>query len=151
MKIALAQVTQSIGNIEKNTSKILNFAKEAKANGADLVVFPEFALTGGFCNDLFLNKDFLDGNSKAMEIITANTEINIIAGVVTKDKLGKSYVNAIALFHDSKLMSIVASKELLNDACFNDKKYFNVPGFMNIFKLNNKNFACAIADSKDSI
>lgn len=151
MKIALAQVNQTVGNIKENMFKILSFAKEAKAKDVDLVIFPEFALTGGFCNDLFLNKDFLDENSKAMEIITSNTQINIIAGVVTKDKFKQNYVNAVAIFHDRNLMSVVASKEILNDAQFNDKKYFNVPGFMNVFKLNDKNFACFIADSKDSI
>ncbi len=151
MKIALAQVNQTIGNIRENMFKILSFAKEAKAKCADLVIFPEFALTGGFCNDLFLNKDFLDENSKAMEIITSNTNINIIAGVITKDKFKQNYVNAVAIFHDRNLMSVVASKENLNDAQFNDKKYFNVPGFMNVFKLNDKNFACVIADSKNSI
>ncbi len=151
MKIALAQVNQTVGNIKENMFKILSFAKEAKVKGADLVIFPEFALTGGFCDDLFFNNDFLDENSKAMEIITSNTNINMIAGVITKDKFKQNYVNAVAIFHDRNLMSVVASKEILNDAKFNDKKYFNVPGFMNVFKLNDKNFACVIADSKESI
>lgn len=151
MKIALAQVNQTVGKIKENTDKILKFAQDAKDQNADLIVFPEFSVVGGFCNDLLNNKDFLNENTKAMELITSSTKINILAGVVTKDKFGQNYVNAVALFHDRDLMATVAAKEYLNDAEFNDKKYFNSTGFSNVFKLNNKNIACIIADSLTSI
>lgn len=151
MKIALAQVNQSVGKIKENTDKILNFSKKAKEQNADLVVFPEFCVVGGFCNDLFCNQDFLNENTKAMELITSSTKINILAGVVTKDKFDQNYINAIALFHDRDLMATVAAKEYLNDSEFNDKKYFNSTGFSNVFKLKDKNIACIIADSLASI
>ena len=125
MKIALAQVNQSVGKIKENTDKILKFSKDAKEQNADLIIFPEFCVVGGFCNDLFFNQDFLNENTKAMELITSSTKINILAGVVTKDKFDQNYINAVALFHDRDLMATVAAKEYLNDEEFNDKKYFN--------------------------
>ena len=58
MKIALAQINQSVGKIEENRIKIFDFAKKAKEQNADIIIFPEFAVTGGYSNDLF-NKRFL--------------------------------------------------------------------------------------------
>ena len=151
MKIALAQVNQIVGQIKENTDKILKFAQEAKDQNADLIVFPEFSVVGGFCNDLFLCNDFIIENCKSMEFITSSTKINILAGVVTKDKFNQNYIDAVALFSDKDHMTVVSAKEFLNDAEFNDKKYFNSTGFSNVFKLNNKNIACIIADSQTSI
>ena len=151
MKIALAQVNQSVGKIKENTDKILRFAKEAKEQNADLIVFPEFSVVGGFCNDLFFYNDFIIENCKSMELITSTTKINVLAGVVTKDKFNQNYINAVALFSDKDHMIVVSSKEFLNDAEFNDKKYFNSTGFSNVFKLKDKNIACIIADSLESI
>jgi len=151
MKIALAQVNQTVGKIKENTDKILKFAQDAKNQNADLIVFPEFSVVGGFCNDLFLCNDFIIENCKSMEFITSSTKINILAGVVTKDKFNQNYIDAVALFSDKDHMTVVSAKEFLNDAEFNDKKYFNSTGFSNVFKLNNKNIACIIADSQTSI
>jgi len=151
MKIALAQVNQTVGKIKENTDKILKFAQDAKDQNADLIVFPEFSVVGGFCNDLFLFNDFIIENCKSMEFITSAAKINILAGVVTKDKFNQNYIDAVALFSDKDHMTVVSAKEFLNDAEFNDKKYFNSTGFSNVFKLNNKNIACIIADSQVSI
>ncbi|MGE4385290.1 MAG: NAD+ synthase [Endomicrobiaceae bacterium] len=150
MKIALAQVNQTVGKISENTEKILNLAEKAKNHHAELIIFPEFCVVGGYGYDLFKNKDFVFTSYKAMELITSQTPIHTLCGVITNDKFNKNLINAVALFHNDN-MTTVASKDILDDAEFNDKKYFKFSGFSNVFKISGKNIACVIADSSDSI
>lgn len=150
MKIALAQINQTVGKYEENTQKILKFANEAKQQNADLIIFPEFAVCGGYCYDLFDNKDFVISGFKSAELITSQTPLHTICGVVTNDKLNRNITNAAALFYNDN-MKVVSSKYNLNDSSFNDLKYFKFSGFSNVFKIFDKNVACIIADSVESI
>ncbi|MDD5101580.1 MAG: NAD+ synthase [Endomicrobiaceae bacterium] len=150
MKIALAQVNQIFGKIEENRDKILNLAHKAKDKDVELIIFPEFSVVGGYGYDLFNNKDFILASYKAMEVITSQTPIHTICGVITNDKFNQNLINAVALFHNDN-MTTVAAKDILDDAEFNDRKYFKSSGFSNVFKINDKNIACVIADSIDSM
>ncbi len=151
MKIALAQINQSVGKIEENRLKIFDFAKKAKEQNADIIIFPEFAVTGGYSNDLFNNRDFIISEFKATEVMTSHIPMNAISGVISNDKLNQNITNAVAFFSDSNSMKVVASKYNLNDGSFNDLKYFKFSGFSNVFKFCDKNIACVVADSADSV
>lgn len=151
MKIALAHINQKIATLEENTKVILNFAKKAKEQGADVIIFPEFSVTGGYCNDLFNNKDFIVAEFKEIEKITSQISLPTIAGVITNNKLNQEHINSVAFFDSKKYMEVVASKYVLNDGFFNDLNYFKFAGFSNVFKLHKKNIACVIADSISSI
>jgi len=150
MKIALAQINQTAGKYEENTQKILDFANGAKQQNVDLIIFPEFAVCGGYCNDLFNNKDFIISGFKSAELITSQTPIYTICGVIANDKLNQNITNAVALFHNDN-MKVIASKYNLNDSLFNDLKYFKFSGFSNVFKIFDKNMACVIADGTESV
>ena len=145
MKIALVQINQKIATLEENTKVILNFAKKAKEEGADVIIFPEFSVTGGYCNDLFNNKDFIVAEFKEIKKITSCISLPTIAGAITNDKSNQGYINSVVFFDSKKYMEVVASKYVLNDGCFNDLNYFKFAGFSNVFKLHNKNMACVIA------
>ena len=151
MKIALAQINQSVGKIEENRIKIFDFAQKAKEQNADIIIFPEFAVTGGYSNDLFNNRDFIISEFKATEVMTSHIPMNAISGVISNDKLNQNITNAVAFFSDSNSMKVVASKYNLNDGSFNDLKYFKFSGFSNVFKFCDKNIACVVADSADSV
>ena len=150
MKIALAQINQQIGKTEYNLKKILDYTDKAKIEGADLIIFPEFSVCGGYCNDLLLNKDFLVKCFKSTEVITSQSHLPLICGVVLNDKLYQNVVNTITLYNKNE-MKVIGSKYFLNDSSFNDLKYFKSSGFSNVFELCNKNMACVIADSCESI
>ncbi len=66
MKIALAQINPTIGAIADNSAKIKDAIKRAGAAGADLVVFPELAVTGYPPKDLLLKPRFIDENIAAV-------------------------------------------------------------------------------------
>jgi predicted amidohydrolase len=128
----------------------LQLARKAEDEQAELLFFLNFALSAVSVIDLFKNKDFILASYKAMELITSRTPIHTLCGVITNDKFNKNLINAVALFHDDN-MSTVASKDILDDSDFDDKKYFKFSGFSNVFKISGKNIACVIADSADSV
>ena len=134
MKIALAHINQKIATLEENTKAILKFAKKAKEEGADVIIFPEFSVTGGYCNDLCNNKDFIVAELKEIKKITSHISLPTIAGIITNDKLNQEHINSVAFFDSKKYMEVVASKYVLNDGFFNDLNYFKFAGFSNVFK-----------------
>ncbi|GAB1401207.1 NAD+ synthase [Elusimicrobiota bacterium] len=154
MKIALGQINQKAGDLVNNRKKIVNCVRSAKEQNADLVIFPEFAMIGGYCEDLLLNRDFIDKNYENIEIITTRSNLEdmcTLIGTVSNDKFEKDLIiNTVSLF-TKNTMTVVASKDILDDSDFNDSKYFKKSGFSNVFKIQDKNFACVIADDTGSI
>ncbi len=67
MRIALAQIDASVGDIKGNTTKIQRLCGQALELGADVVVFPEMAVCGYSPEDLLLKKQFLNDNRLAVE------------------------------------------------------------------------------------
>jgi NAD+ synthase (glutamine-hydrolysing) len=62
MRVALAQINSTVGDLDGNTRKILEWIERAREAGADLVAFPELAVTGYPPEDLLLKPDFLRAN-----------------------------------------------------------------------------------------
>ncbi len=154
MKIAIAQVNQKAGDIKGNRRKIVDYVRSAKKQNADLVIFPEFAMIGGYVEDLLLNKNFIDKNYENIEIITTRSDLDsmiTLIGTVSNDKFEKEHIiNTVSMF-TKNTMKVVASKDILDDSDFKDSKYFKRSGFSNVFKIHDKNFACVIADSPVSV
>jgi len=89
--VALAQVNVTVGNLEGNRSKIADFLKQAKASGADLVVFPELAITGYPPEDLLLKPLFITENLKQLKAIAENTgDILALVGFADRASDGPS-------------------------------------------------------------
>lgn len=88
-RIALAQINTILGDVEQNVAKHLEFARRAKAQGADAVIFPELSLTGYTLRDLN-NEVALDPHSSPLlnDIRDASNEITIICGGVERSKSG---------------------------------------------------------------
>src|SRR5579875_1147748 len=85
MRIALAQVNNTVGDLGGNAAKILDFARRAERQGAELVAFPELALTGYPPRDLVEKHSFLDRTAKALDGIAADSaglDIAMLVGYV---------------------------------------------------------------------
>ena len=77
----MAQVNSTVGDLEGNITKIRRFLANAKSMGADLVIFPELAVTGYPPQDLLLENGFVEKNKKALlEMIDGN--VVDVVGVV---------------------------------------------------------------------
>ena len=63
-RLALAQINPTVGDLDGNTSRILSVMEEARELGADLVAFPELAVTGYPPEDLLLKPSFIETTSR---------------------------------------------------------------------------------------
>lgn len=123
MKIALAQINPIVGDLSGNTKKIIDYIKRAKNEKADLVVFPELALTGYPPEDLLLKKQFIDDNLAYLKKIISNSiDIAVCVGFV--DRINKDLFNAAAFIEGGKLKNVYHKMNLPNYSIFDEKRYF---------------------------
>jgi len=125
LKIALAQINSTVGDLTGNARKILEYSAQAQKAGAELVVFPELAICGYPPEDLLLKKHFVADNIKAVDALAKKIRgISVIVGFVDSDAGGKIY-NAAAVITDGKLQHVYHKQELPNYGVFDEKRYFS--------------------------
>ncbi|MGB9596632.1 MAG: NAD+ synthase [Candidatus Poribacteria bacterium] len=126
LRISLAQINPTVGDFEHNVKKIINAIGEAKKSKADIITFPELAISGYPPEDLLLKNRFLQDNRIALENIIKHTEgISAIIGFA--DMLDHRVYNAGALINNKHLVGIYHKVELPNYGVFDEKRYFT-PG-----------------------
>ncbi len=134
LRIAIAQINSTVGNIEANSNKILEYINKAKKLGADIVTFPELALCGYPPEDLLLKPSFIDENLKGIRSIAKSVNgITAIVGFVDKAKPG--IYNAAALISEGKIKGIYQKTHLPNYSVFDEKRYFKEGKEPFVFKL----------------
>jgi NAD+ synthase len=123
LKMALAQVNVTVGDIEGNLQKIFRYWKEAK--GADLVVFPELALTGYPAEDLVLRPSFQKQAMDAARRLAKMTAQGpaLLTGGLWAEK-GKLH-NAAFLMEKGAIRHIQPKHELPNYGVFDEKRHFH--------------------------
>lgn len=127
MKIALAQINQTIGDFQRNTEKICLYIERARNQGADLIVFPELAVTGYPPKDFLDIPSFIDENLKALNQVANHvSDISAIVGFVDRNKRrhGKLVHNAAAFIQDQKIVSLHHKSLLPTYDVFDECRYF---------------------------
>lgn len=127
MKIALAQYNFLIGDFQYNQSKILQGIKYAIEEGADLVIFPELALTGYPPRDFLEFDDFIAQCEEHMhEIALHCTEIAAIVGSPSRNRNGKGkpLYNSAWFLNNGKVETIANKSLLPNYDVFDEYRYF---------------------------
>ncbi len=122
IRIALAQTNSTVGDFEGNVVKIVAGIELAREMGADLVAFPELALTGYPPEDLVFNPDFLQVNLKALGEVAGAVE-DIIAVVGFLDAPGEIY-NAAAVISAGEVAGVCHKISLPNYGVFDEFRYF---------------------------
>jgi NAD+ synthase (glutamine-hydrolysing) len=126
LKISLAQINPTVGDLAGNTRKILEYTALAQKGGAELVIFPELAVCGYPPEDLLLKKHFVADNIKALDALARKIHgISVITGFVDSDAGGNIY-NAAAFISDGKLQDVYYKQELPNYGVFDEKRYFSL-------------------------
>ncbi|MDP1658653.1 MAG: NAD+ synthase [Methylotenera sp.] len=126
MKIAIAQMNCMVGDIAGNVAKIIDNAKQAKAQGATLLVTPELSLCGYPPEDLLLRDDFLQACDIALNKLSAAlSDITIIVG--HPQQVGDECFNAASVLQDGKVFATYHKHALPNYSVFDEKRYFT-PG-----------------------
>jgi NAD+ synthase (glutamine-hydrolysing) len=125
LRVALAQVNVTVGDLENNTQTILARMRRAHEAEAHLVCFPELVLTGYPPEDLLLKPGFVAANLRKLhEIVQASKQfpgLTAIIGFVDRDH---DIYNAAAVIHEGKLAGVYHKHYLPNYGVFDENRYF---------------------------
>ena len=125
MRIALAQMNTVVGDLEGNRARIVERLQEARAANADLVLFPELAVTGYPPEDLLLRPGFLRAAARVLEDIAAETRG--LTALVGTPHLDRDLFNACAVCADGEVKAMYRKQFLPNYGVFDEDRYFQ-PG-----------------------
>ncbi len=128
MKVALAQINPTVGDIEGNSARIIDSIETARSAGADVVITPELAVFGYPPKDLVLRTDLVRKNVAALERIALRcADITGVVGYVQPDPTaaGKGIFNAAAVCRDGRLETWYAKMLLPTYDVFDESRYFN--------------------------
>jgi NAD+ synthase (glutamine-hydrolysing) len=135
LTIALAQMNCLVGDITGNVDKIIELAATARReHGADLVVFPELAITGYPPEDLLLRPEFIERAEAGVERIRRGVGgIGVVVGYPHPSK-GELY-NAAVVLRDGETLALYHKHLLPNYSVFDEKRYFNAGTRPAVFEL----------------
>ena len=127
VRIALGQLNTTVGDLDGNVDRMVTWASRATVEGADVVLFPELAITGYPPEDLVLRPEFVDDNLAALERLAKETAggCDIVVGFVDRTPLGLH--NGAALLRGGQVVARYAKCKLPNYGVFDEQRYF-VPG-----------------------
>ncbi|KFN43114.1 NAD+ synthase [Arenimonas oryziterrae] len=136
LRVALAQFDFPVGAIEANAARIAALIAEARdAHHADLVFFPELALSGYPPEDLLLRPAFLADCQRAIDAIAAGVH-GIVAVVGWPQAVGPVVFNAASVLRDGGVETTYHKRELPNYAVFDERRYFASDNEACVFDVN---------------
>ncbi len=132
MRVALAQINPTVGDVDGNAAKVAASIEEARAGGAELVIFPELCIPGYPAEDLYLKPHFLAANVRAVEKLAAELKpgITALVGYAEPAEGGGDYRhahNSLAVLADGAVQAVYRKNRLPNYAVFDEQRYF-IPG-----------------------
>jgi NAD+ synthase (glutamine-hydrolysing) len=134
LRVALAQINPTVGDIRGNVRKIAERTAAAREQGAALVVFPELTISGYPPEDLLLKTSFLDQVGEALEDLAAHAR-GIVALVGFPERADDVY-NAAAVLADGEVVAVYRKMYLPNYGVFDEQRYFQSGSEAGIFELN---------------
>lgn len=127
LRIAMAQFDFPVGDVAGNTQRIVEMIAHARDHyGADVVVFPELALSGYPPEDLLYRPSFLRDCEQAMAAVAQAATGSITAIVGWPQAAGSVVYNAASVLRDGAVEQTYRKRELPNYAVFDERRWFNV-------------------------
>jgi NAD+ synthase (glutamine-hydrolysing) len=145
MRIAIAQINTTVGDLAGNAAKIIEFSQRAAEKGADLVIFPELAITGYPPEDLLLKPQFISDNLAALQKVKDRIK-DIIAIVGFVDRKGKDIFNAAAIIYKGRIYGVYHKQCLPNYGVFDEKRYFKAGDYFLNFRIGDYRFSILICE-----
>ncbi len=145
LRIGLAQVNATVGDLAGNSARVLDFAERARENDVDIVAFPELVITGYPPEDLLLKKGFIDANIKTVKDLASKIDGPVVViGFV--DSSVRGIYNAAAVIYKRRIRGVYRKRFLPNYGVFDEKRYF-IPGERpRVFRFGNVVFGVAICE-----
>ena len=151
LRVGLAQINTTIGDLEGNVRKALEYAERARELGVDVVSFPELTVTGYPPEDLLLRSQFVRDNVAALEgMMGACRGITVVVGFVDRGAEARSLIwgpvgatdvsrvpiyNAAAVIHDGRLVHVYHKERLPNYGVFDEARYFEADRACEVYRV----------------
>lgn len=143
MKITLAQINPTVGDLTGNAERILAAAIVAKNEGSELLLTPELSICGYPPRDLLLFPDFVDRTNAAVAELAKQlpTDITVLVGTISKNNLAltigeKPLYNSIAALKDGEIWELFHKRLLPTYDVFDENRYFEPGNSANVLELN---------------
>jgi NAD+ synthase (glutamine-hydrolysing) len=152
VKIALAQINPTVGDFEGNSRKIIEFARQAAAAQADLVMFSELAVCGYPPADFLDKPSFVQRAGEAIAEIaataTTGNSLSIICGSVTPAPpgSGKQVANSAVLLRDGSVGFLQSKRLLPYYDVFDEQRYFAPAEMQKLYQFNDQKLALTICE-----
>ncbi|HYP55749.1 MAG TPA: NAD+ synthase [Solirubrobacterales bacterium] len=131
MRIALAQIDPTVGDVEGNAAKVGEWIERAAAAGAELAIFPELCIPGYPAEDLYLKRHFVEANVRAVERLAAGVwDVVALVGFAEPVAGGGDHRrahNSVAVLSRGEIRAVYRKNRLPNYSVFDEQRYF-VPG-----------------------
>ncbi|MCB1212910.1 MAG: NAD+ synthase [Chlamydiia bacterium] len=150
MRIMLAQLNLTVGDVERNTNKILEAMANARRQSVDTVIFSELALCGYPPQDLLLHSDFCSALEHSLETIVKSSQgLVLVVGTIRRNETacGKPLFNSAAVIEDGKLIGFVDKLLLPTYDVFDESRYFEPGHTAKCFHLHDKKVAITICEN----
>ncbi|RZS44142.1 NAD+ synthase (glutamine-hydrolysing) [Herbihabitans rhizosphaerae] len=150
LRIALAQVNATVGDLEGNTALVVEWAKKAAEAGAALVVFPELALNGYPVEDLALRESFSSASGRTIADLAKRLDavgcgnLACVVGYLDADEVGPR--NAAAVLQRGKVIARQFKHHLPNYGVFDERRYFKPGSTLEIFRLGGLEIGMVICE-----
>ena len=125
MRLALAQIDSTVGDLDGNRERVLARLAEAKEAGADVVLFPELVVTGYPPEDLLLRPSFIRAAEQSLSVIAR--EVRGIVAFLGTPHLERDLYNACAVCAAGEVKALYRKRFLPNYGVFDEHRYF-APG-----------------------
>lgn len=144
-RIAIAQLDVTVGDIAGNADRVTDAIRAAAAQGADLLLTPELALSGYPPEDLLARPHFVDDVRDALErVAAACTGITALVGFV--ERTDGALHNAAALCRDGRVAAVYRKRTLPNYGVFDEERYFEPGAAPLTFDLGETTVGCTICE-----
>jgi NAD+ synthase (glutamine-hydrolysing) len=128
LRLGLAQVNATVGDLDGNFKKLLEYVERARAQGVDVLAFPEMVITGYPPEDLLLKPSFIEtAIARTRDLLPYTSGMTVIVGTVDRDV---DLYNAAAVLHDGRWVGSYRKRYLPNYGVFDENRYF-MPGTRN--------------------
>ena len=145
MKISLAQINPTVGDIQSNCKLIIKHAKIAEKSNTEILITPELSICGYPPEDLLLNNDFIEEcNDALLKIAKSFPRLKIIVGHPRSMK-GVLF-NSASILYAGKIQQTYDKQILPNYGVFDEKRYFQAGNKSLIFSHKNKKFGLLICE-----
>ncbi|MCS6951910.1 MAG: NAD+ synthase [Bryobacterales bacterium] len=151
MRIALAQINTTVGDLEGNVDMILRWAREAARRGAELAVFPELTITGYPPRDLVEKPSFLERTEQQLERLareSAALDLALICGYVGRSEAneGKRATNSAAVIQGGRIVFRQRKMLLPTYDVFDEARYFQPAAQQELVTVRGRRLALTICE-----